>query len=71
MSSPMYPDDIHGWHLCHMEGCIGKGPCPRCGAVNYHLLGYWGAVARNAKRWGCTEEEAERRIWQHQLAREE
>lgn len=62
MSDPYYPDDISGSALCHMEGCSGKGPCPRCGKTNYALMGFYGAVARWAKAWGVTEEEAERRM---------
>jgi hypothetical protein len=54
-----------------MEGCIGKGPCPRCGEVNYGLMGWYGAVARWAKAWGVTEHEAETRIAAHQIARDE
>lgn len=66
MPSPYYPDDITGPQLCYMEGCIGKGNCPRCGEINYHLLGWYGAVARWAKAWGVSEEEAEKRIERHQ-----
>ena len=58
-----YPDDIQGWQLCHMEGCVGDGPyCPRCGEMNYSWLGALGAVARWAKAWGVSREEAERRM---------
>jgi hypothetical protein len=63
-----YPDHITGADLCHMEGCVGEGHCPRCGDTNYHLLGYFGAVARWAKQWGVTKDEAERRIEAHQAA---
>ena len=65
------PDDIsaNDPRFCQMEGCIGKGPCPRCGEVNYRLMGFYGAVARWAKKWGVSEDEAERRIGQHQLAK--
>ena len=62
MNSPYYPDDIQGWQVCHMEGCLGEGHCPRCGQTNYPLLGYHGAIARWAKAWGVTREEAQRRI---------
>lgn len=62
----MYPDGIRGRDLCHIEGCVGKGNCPRCGKINYHLLGYYGAVARWAKAWGVTEKEAHHRIVQNQ-----
>lgn len=57
-----YKDGVGGADLCFMEGCLGNGHCPRCGVTNYHLLGYYGAVASAAKRWGCTTDEAERRI---------
>lgn len=58
----MYPDDIQGWQLCLIEGCIGKGRCPRCGKINYQLMGYYGALARWAKKWGISEDETERRF---------
>lgn len=67
MSDPMYPDGISGRDLCYMEGCVGKGNCYRCGEINYHLLGWYGAVARWAKEWGVTEDEAEERITRHQM----
>ena len=57
-----YKDGVGGADYCIMEGCIGRGPCPRCGTINYALMGYYGAVARWAKAWGVTEEEAERRM---------
>jgi len=60
-----YPDVMSGPDLCHTEGCIGKGACPRCGKTNFRLLGYYGAVARWAKAWGVSEKEAERRIEEH------
>ena len=65
------PDDIgeNDSRLCLIEGCEGKGPCPRCGEVNYRLMGYYGAVARWAKEWGVSQEEAERRISRHETAR--
>ncbi len=59
------PDDIgdNDSRLCQIEGCTGeKGPCPRCGEVNYRLMGYWGAVARWAKAWDLTEKETTRRM---------
>ena len=58
------PDDIgpNDSRLCQIEGCMGKGPCPRCGEVNYALMGYYGAVARWAKTWGVSEDEAQRRM---------
>ena len=68
MSSPYYPDDITGSQICYMEGCSGTGYCSRCGETNYHLLGYLGAIARWAKKWGVSKEEAEQRIEAHQLA---
>lgn len=64
--SPYYPDDIPLSAYCEMEGCVGKGPCPRCGKTNYHWMGFWGAVARWAKTWGVSEDEALKRIEQHQ-----
>jgi len=69
MSDPGYPDDITGPQLCYIEGCVGKGNCPRCGEVNYRLLGWYGAVASAAKRWGVTEDEAEARIISRQLVK--
>lgn len=57
-----YPDGMHGSDWCHVEGCIGKGRCPRCGRIDYGWMGYWGAVARWAKKWGVSEDEAERRF---------
>ena len=59
---PYYPDDISLASVCLIEGCIGEGHCPRCGETNYRLLGYLGAIARWAKQWGVSKEEAERRI---------
>lgn len=64
-SDPMYPDDVGGADICYMEGCVGRGHCPRCGKVNYQLLGYYGAIARWAKEWGVSRKEAERRINQN------
>jgi len=57
-----YPDDIYGSALCEIEGCMGNGNCPRCGKVNYHLLGFYGAVGRWARAWHVSKAEAERRI---------
>ncbi len=58
-----YPDDLSASQLCQIEGCLGlKGYCPRCGETNYSLLGFYGAVARWAKAWSVTEDEAEERI---------
>jgi len=65
---PGYPDDISGSDYCLIEGCIGRGPCPRCGETNYALMGFFGAVARWAKVWGISEDEAERRIGERQKA---
>lgn len=65
----MYPDDITGWQLCYIEGCLGIAHCPRCGKTNYHLMGYFGAIARWAKAWGISEEAAEARIEANQLSR--
>ncbi len=64
----MYPDDLSNSALCAIEGCLGKGNCPRCHKVNYPLLGYYGAVARWAKAWGVSQGEAERRILERQEA---
>ena len=48
---------------CHMGDHGGeKGHCPGCGHVNYRLLGYYGALARWAKAWGVTEDEAADRM---------
>jgi len=69
-----YPDDISGRDLCYMEGCLGNGVCSRCGEVNYRLMGYYGAVARWAKAWGVSEDEAMRRMdlnAEHRMAKEE
>lgn len=68
MSPWNMPEDISDDNprLCQAEGCIGRGPCPRCGEVNYALMGYYGAIARWAKVWRVTEEEAERRIENNQ-----
>ena len=63
-----YKDGVGGSDFCFMEGCLGRGHCPRCGETNYRLLGYYGAVASAAKRWGVTEDEAERRIEARALA---
>jgi len=63
---PGYPDDLSASAYCQIEGCIGKGRCPRCGETNYHLMGFYGAVAKWAKVWGVSKDEAERRICEHQ-----
>ncbi len=66
------PEDI-GYNdprLCQIEGCEGKGPCHRCGEVNYRLMGYWGSVARWSKKWGLTEKETMRRMENNQRAKE-
>ena len=68
---PSYPDDTQGWQICIMEGHGGKGHCPRCGDVNYKLLGYYGALARWGKKWGLTETETERRFMENARARGE
>lgn len=69
---PWYPDDITGPAVCAMEGCAGNGHCPRCGETNYALLGFRGAMARLAKKWGlATIEEAEKRWVAEALAAEE
>lgn len=61
---PSYPDDVTGPQVCMMEGCLGNGHCSRCGQVNYQLLGYYGAIARWAKAWDVSKEEAEQRFYQ-------
>lgn len=70
MGNPFYPDDITGPALCYMEGCVGKGPCPRCGETNFRLMGYYGALARWARAWGVSEDEAEHRFIEHAEAKE-
>jgi hypothetical protein len=45
-----------------------KGHCPDCGDVNYRLLGWYGAVARWAKAWKITQDEASDRIVRGQIA---
>ena len=64
MTSGFYREDVTGADLCHIEGCIGRGPCPRCGETNYALMGFYGAVARWAKAWGVSEDEALNRMTQ-------
>lgn len=66
LGDPMYPDGLSGAAFCYMEGCVGKGRCPRCGEINYALMGWYGAVAMWAKRWGVSQDEAEKRINAHQ-----
>ena len=44
-----------------------NGHCSNCGHVNYHLLGWLGAVARWAKEWGVSREEADERIVRGQI----
>ena len=56
------PDGLSPKDYCHMEGCVGAGRCPRCGDIDYAYMGYMGAVARWAKEWDVTEEEAMRRF---------
>ena len=53
--SPYYPDGLTESDICLMDGHEGDGHCPRCGDVNYRLLGYIGAIASAAKRWGCSK----------------
>lgn len=62
MSYSNYPDDISARGLCIIEGCYGRGRCPRCGEINYALMGWYGYVGRMAKKWGVSIDEAERRI---------
>jgi hypothetical protein len=66
-----YPDGLSGWAYCHMEGHTGRGRCYRCGEINYRLMGWYGAVARNAKRWGVSEKEAEDRMVENAFRQEE
>ena len=47
---------------CHYGDHLPVGHCSNCGNVNYSYLGYLGAVARWAKAWGITKEEADERI---------
>lgn len=63
------PDGLPESAFCQMEGCIGRGRCPRCGDINYHLMGFYGAVATAARRWGISQDEAEKRIRANQEAR--
>lgn len=62
-----YPPNMSGSDMCHVEGCIGKGPCPRCGNTDYAWMGYWGAIARWSRKWGISERETERRFNQSQI----
>lgn len=64
-----YPEGLPSYALCQMEGCIGKGYCSRCGETNYALMGYYGAIARWAKAWDVSKDEAERIIREHEIAR--
>ena len=64
-----YPDDISGAAICGMEGCASPN-CSRCGTVNYHWLGYLGARASAAKRWGVSLDEAEERITRNQARKD-
>lgn len=57
-----YPEGLPSSAYCQMEGCRGRGHCPDCGRTNYALLGYYGAIARWAKKWGVTQTAAEERI---------
>lgn len=61
-----YPEGLNPRAFCMMEGCLGDGHCPRCGETNYALLGWYGAVARWAKVWGVSKEEAEKRFKNNQ-----
>ncbi len=55
---------------CHMgdHSSPKGGACRNCGDVNYHLLGWYGAVARWARAWKITEDEASDRITRRQIA---
>lgn len=61
MPSPYYPDDIQPWQICIIEGCASPN-CSRCGTIDYRWMGFMGAVATAAKRWGVSKDEAEARI---------
>jgi len=45
-----------------MDHCSDKPYCWCCGDTNYRWLGYLGAIARWAKAWGVSKEEAEKRM---------
>ncbi len=60
--SNYYPDGMLPHQYCHVEGCIGKGNCPRCGEIDYTLMGMYGVIAKCAKMWDVTEDEAINRI---------
>ena len=56
---------------CHYGDHGGlNGHCANCGDVNYRLLGWFGAVARWAKAWGVTKDDAEDRIVRSQIAKD-
>ena len=58
--SDYYPEGMNGRDYCYVEGCPSN-PCFRCGQTNYAALGFQGFLARKAKEWDCTREEAENR----------
>ena len=55
---------------CHIVAHAGDGHCPNCGHVNYRVLCWFGAVARWAKAWGVTKDEAAERIVRNQIAKD-
>ncbi len=60
------PDGLPREAICQMEGHdYRNGVCRNCGEVNRYLMGYSGSVARWAKAWKVSEDEAERRIEEH------
>lgn len=70
-------DDLEAAASCHMGDHFGHDgkewrgePCSRCGETNYRLLGYYGAVASSAKRWGLSKEEAEARMVRSAIERD-
>ena len=65
----VYPEGLHPSAFCYMEGCIGNGRCPRCGNIDYALMGYFGAIALWAKKWGVSKDEAACRIAEHERER--
>ena len=52
---------LHDWEMGH---------CLDCGHVNYRVLGWFGAVARWAKAWGVTKDEAAERIVRNQISKD-
>lgn len=68
MSDPGYPEGLSGSDFCHMEGHDSpRGVCRRCGERDYHLMGYYGALGRRAKKLGITIDELESQIIRERL----